>query len=63
MTITPEIQSFILGVIIGNLGLIVGFIVSLKVSISVLTEKVGRAEKDINGLGNIVRTNLTKEEV
>jgi hypothetical protein len=63
MNITPEVQSFLWGIVVGNGSLIVGFLVSLKVSIAVLDQRVGRTEKDINGIGAKVRTNTNKEEV
>jgi len=40
--------SFIVGVLVSNAAVLIGFFVSLKVSIAVLDVKVGRLEKDVN---------------
>ena len=40
--------AFIVGVLVSNAAVLIGFFVSLKVSIAVLDVKVGRLEKDVN---------------
>ena len=45
----------IVSVFVGNIGIIFGFFVSLKVSQAVLSEKVGRLERDVNNLATMIR--------
>lgn len=54
----------IVSVFVGNIGIIFGFFVSLKVSQAVLGEKVGRLERDVNNLANMIReVNFNQKEI
>lgn len=64
MNLGTDAVVMIVSIAVGNIGIIFGFFVSLKVSQAVLGEKVGRLERDVNNLANMIRElNSHKERV
>lgn len=54
--------SFVVGILVTNLALIIGAYISLRVSVAILAEKVGRLEADVNNLGSMYRNNKQRKE-
>lgn len=55
MDLDIKTVTWIVGLLISNIGVLVGFFVSLKVSISILDERSVKQAKDIDNIGQILR--------
>lgn len=55
MEVSKEVSTVVVGLLLANAGGIIGSFIWLIVQTSILREKVGRIEKDVNNLAKMIK--------